>query len=127
MKRQVSQYRSIAQQRYITCDNDNDEKAFIISISTHLVSGQVANLLVTETRLGHDLDDGEGGPADVVSDGLQVGQLAHSLGLDEHIGGPELGLDLGKCFGDVATGVSALVVAADALHHILQVFLEESH
>jgi len=81
---------------------------------------------VIEACLGHHFNNGKRRPADVVADGLQVRQLANSLGLDEHIGGLQLNLDLGECLRYEAVWGPALVVTADTLDHILQVLLEKS-
>ena len=66
-----------------------------------LAGGEVADPLLCELGAGHDLDDVEGGPADVVAAHLQVGQLEHGVCLNRQVVLPQLLLDLLQTLGDV--------------------------
>ena len=59
-----------------------------------LTSSLLPNPLFSEPAGAHDLDDVEAGPADVVAQHLEVGQLGHGVRLHPDVGVAELLLDL---------------------------------
>ena len=88
-----------------------------------LGGGQVADALEGELGGAHDLDDVEGGPADVVAEHLEVAELVDGVRLGGDVLLLELLLDLVDALADVLGLV--LLVVANAAHQVVQVLVEQ--